>query len=560
MDVEYTEATQEASVKFQWKREDVVSNIVEFDQARRKKSQRQFIKEQGIPRSTFRHWVARKESIDASPGVIDFLESPEGLALIHKIIIAAHFAFTKDGVASIHNVSTFLELSGLSPFVASSYSTQRRVSNKMDELIIEFEKNERPKLIQNMTAKKISLAEDETFHPQICMVAIEPVSNFIIVEKYVQNREGNTWNNVVFEALKDLPAVEVIQVASDEAKGLINHTIKGLNAHHSSDCFHVPHEIGKGTSGPLASNVKRAEKEYEAAGKQTQKEKNLKFSYDTQPKRPPGRRPNFEKKIELAEEKESQAKNDLEKARQNQETVRNAKAEIGKVYHPYDTVTGVKQDSQKVSELLESCFENIKESTSDLSDRCRKRVNKAHRVVKNMVATISFFFSMIELYMDNIQISDRDRHLMHEYLIPGFYLREAARKEKNVDRKNKISEMSQKLLSILTQKDGPFSEYSEDDVIILEKAAKECAQIFQRSSSCVEGRNAQLSLRHHGMHRLSNRCLKAQTIVHNYYTRNRDGTTPAERFFNAKHSDLFEWLLEKMDFPARPRNRLKRVA
>jgi ligand-binding sensor domain-containing protein len=58
----------------------------------------------------------------------------------------------------------------------------------------------------------------------------------------------------------------------------------------------------------------------------------------------------------------------------------------------------------------------------------------------------------------------------------------------------------------------------------------------------------QLTLRHHGIHKLSDRSLKAQTIVHNYYRRNRDGTTPAERFFEAKHIDFFQWLLEKMDF------------
>jgi hypothetical protein len=362
-----------------------------------------------------------------------------------------------------------------------------------------------------------------------------------------------------FEALKDLP-VEVIQVTSDEGKGLINHTIKGLNAHHSSDCFHVPHEIGKGTSGALASAIKKAEKEYETVVKQTQKEISLKETYDNQPKRQPGRRPDFEKKIELVEVQKDQVKSDLEKAIQNQKTVCNAKAEIGKIYHPYNTETGTKQDSQNVSELLESCFKNIKEATSDLSDRCKKRVEKAHRVVQNMVATIAFFFNMIELYMDNIQISDRDRQLMHEYLIPGSYLQEVAPKEKDAKRKLQISELSQELLSVLIQNDGPFSEYSENDIMTLKKAAEECAQIFQRSSSCVEGRNAQLSLRHHGIHRLSAQCLKAQTIVHNYYTRNRDGTTPAERLFNAKHNDLFEWLLEKMDYPARPRNRLKKAA
>jgi hypothetical protein len=559
MSKQYTDSVQVASEKNQWERDDVASKIIDFEQARHKQSQRQFAIEQEVSRSTLQHWLARKESIDASPGLIEFFESPVGTEFVHRIVTAANFIFTKDGVASIHNVSNFLKLSGLSPFVASSYSSQQRVSNKMDDTIIEFEEFVRPQLSQNMPAKKISLAEDETFHPQICAVSMEPVSNFIIVEKYVENREAATWNKVVLQALKDLP-VQVIQVASDEGRGLINHTIKGLNAHHSSDCFHVPHEIGKGTSGALASAVKKAQNEYESRVKQTQKQVNLEEKYDNQPKRPPGRRPDFEKKIALTKDKQDQAQSNLEIARQNQETVRQAKSEIGQVYHPFNTQTGAKQDSHKVSELLESCFENIREATRDLSERCKQRVDKAHRVVKNMVATIAFFFSMIDLYMDNTQISDQDRQLMYDYLIPGFYLQQVARKEKDAERKSQISQISQQLLSILTQQDGPFCEYSENDLKKLEKAAAECAQIFQRSSSCVEGRNAQLSLRHHGIHKLSDRSLKAQTIVHNYYRRNRDGTTPAERFFEAKHIDLFQWLLEKMDYPARPRRHLRIVS
>ena len=65
----------------------------------------------------------------------------------------------------------------------------------------------------------------------------------------------------------------------------------------------------------------------------------------------------------------------------------------------------------------------------------------------------------------------------------------------------------------------------------LEKAARDCAQIFQRSSSCVEGGNAQLALRHQGIHRRSDRHLQALTVMHNYYVRKRDGTTASERFF-----------------------------
>jgi hypothetical protein len=52
---------------------------------------------------------------------------------------------------------------------------------------------------------------------------------------------------------------------------------------------------------------------------------------------------------------------------------------------------------------------------------------------------------------------------------------------------------------------------------LLERVSAECADLFQRSSSCVEGRNAQLALQHHSRHRLSDRKLAALTAVHNYF-------------------------------------------
>ena len=99
--------------------------------------------------------------------------------------------------------------------------------------------------------------------------------------------------------------------------------------------------------------------------------------------------------------------------------MRSAKAEIGQVYHPYNLETGQKQDSETVSDLLADCFDRIHTATADLTDRCKKRVDKAQRVVGGMVATISFFFQMIEIYFENMQLSNRDKVLMYNYLIPG---------------------------------------------------------------------------------------------------------------------------------------------
>jgi hypothetical protein len=126
-------------------------------------------------------------------------------------------------------------------------------------------------------------------------------------------------------------------------------------------------EIGKGTCGALMSKVKKAEKEYEKAIKQIQQIEQEKERFDTADKRPRGRRPHFEKKIELAETQQQQAKESLDQARLNHETVHSAKAEIGKVYHPYNLESGQRQDSETVSSIAyKSHRKNVIERAQEL--------------------------------------------------------------------------------------------------------------------------------------------------------------------------------------------------
>ena len=392
----YNESTELVNGKDKWERVDAGELVSDFETRDQTISQRDFAKMADVPRSTLRYWLARKNSIDAHPALIDFFENPVGIAFLHRLITAAHVSFTKNGTASIHNISDFLEKSGLAPFVASSYSSQRRVSQQLDDNIIQFGEIEAKRLAQQMPKKIITLCEDETFHPEICLVAIEPVSNFILVERYAMDRKTKTWNQAVSDALDGLP-VEVIQVASDEGRSLISHALKGLKVHHSPDCFHVIYEIGRGTCGALMSKVRKAEKEHENLIEQTLKIETEKEKFDCAEKRPRGRRPHFEEKIEKAKQMEQQAKEKLEQARLNHETVVNEKAKIGKVYHPYDLETGQRQDAETVSKLLADSFEKIHNSTMELSDRCKDRVNKAQRVVIDMVATVAFYFKMVDM-------------------------------------------------------------------------------------------------------------------------------------------------------------------
>src|SRR5215813_4069486 len=269
-----------------WDRTTTTSEVVAFEAtAHRDMSQRQFAKERGVPRSTLQHWLSRKATIDADSAVVAFFESPVGLAFLHRLVVATHLVFTQVGPCGIRLVCQFLELSALDRFVAASYGTQQQISQKMQAEISTFAAKEQHRMAQGMSPKKITVCEDETFHPEICLVAIEPVSDFILVEKYARHRDAETWNQAIEQALERLP-VEVIQSTGDEAKGILTHVRDGLGAHHSPDLFHAQHELHKATSLLLRAQVSGMSQRVEQAEQQKQRAKEEYQSYRNGPPRP----------------------------------------------------------------------------------------------------------------------------------------------------------------------------------------------------------------------------------------------------------------------------------
>jgi len=115
----------------------------------------------------------------------------------------------------------------------------------------------------------------------------------------------------------------------------------------------------------------------------------------------------------------------------------------------------------------------------------------------------------------------------------------ASKKAKKSEDRSEISQQADLLISQLN-KNLAWQSLDKKEQIRLTSLAQQCAQIFQRSSSCLEGRNGYLSLRHHGLHHISDRKLGALTVIHNYFIIRPDGTTAAERFFDQKTENLFE--------------------
>jgi transcriptional regulator with XRE-family HTH domain len=540
-------------------RDEIAEKLKKYEEiAQRPLSQRQIAGEIGVPRSTLQRWLKNKENIQSDPEVISFLESPAGLKFLHQIVVSAEFTFSEVGCGSVRLMQTFIEKGGLAPFVAHSYGHERDRLEKMQNLIGEFGDEERERLVPLMPPKDINVVEDETFHPEICLVGMEPVSNFIFIEEYAESRDGKTWTSTMKPGMKDLK-VTVIQAGGDGASGLLKHAKEGLCAHHAPDIFHVLYDISKGMGAPLAAKIRKAAVLQKEA-KQTveawtkNKDEYQKNCLNDSNNFLLGYSEELEAVIAEVKNEEKEAQEALIQAERHKEEYRSAIRAISNAYHPCDLETGLIKNPEIFKKDANKAYEVIEEIAAEagLSDASFKLIKKSKKMIKGLVATLAFFFVYIRSYIKSCDLSNEHEQLVFERLMPTLYIGIAGKKARKSEQRKKLLERSKQLLDEIYETPG-WMGLRECEKAKFTDCAKHCAQMFLRSTSCVEGRNGQLSLRHHNFHALGKRKIKALTVIHNFYIKRKDGTSAAERFFCNKPNDLFNYLIENMPLPARPK-------
>ncbi len=85
----------------------------------------------GIARSTLRDWCGDVPRGDPPTGLTAFARTPEGIAWLHRMVLAAQFSITLRAAGGTRLVSEFLELSGLSAFVGVSDGAQHALNGSM---------------------------------------------------------------------------------------------------------------------------------------------------------------------------------------------------------------------------------------------------------------------------------------------------------------------------------------------------------------------------------------------------------------------------------------------
>ncbi len=490
-----------------------------------------------IPNSTMKSWREQKQN-DEELEV--FIGTPAGANFLEKNILAV-MKISKYGPSGIRGIQEYLRLTELDRFVASSVGALQSFCSRCEEAIVRFGEEQEQQLVVGMAHRKITLGLDEMFRGhRSCLVGMDVVSNYIFLEKFTEDRTAVTWKKTLDKRLQGFD-IEVLQVVSDLC-GAIRLCAKEMQAKHIPDLFHSQQELKRATFGPLASQKKSTQNRLE------QKKRIFEKVIQSPPSIVREKRKWQKREIEELENQCDRLEAEFKNKEERQESAREVFRELGEANHPIDLKTGKIQTASDIEKRFDEQFHVIQTCAkkAKLSRICFDRIEKSRRAFTATIDYLKYFFIFLEAFINGLSLSLVEEKFFREVIFPLSYLRLIWKKSSK-----RVKEKYQHVLDELEAKirAGPWSE---DEKKMLMTSGKELAEMFQRSSSCVEGRNGVLSLNHHRFHRLNPKALRALTVMHNFDVRRWDGTTAAERLFGKKHDKIFDFLVANIRIPGKP--------
>jgi hypothetical protein len=143
---------------------------------------------------------------------------------------------------------------------------------------------------------------------------------------------------------------------------------------------------------------------------------------------------------------------------------------------------------------------------------------------------LTWFWGQVAALLQGLPWTAEEKELFEQKVLAWEYWRQASGRGRDAEHKRRLRERAKRCQNAV-EADPLWSRMAEEHKQQMLALARECAGRWVRSSSCVEGRNGYLSLRHHGRRGLSKKGPATLTVLHNYWIKRPDGTTAAEHFF-----------------------------
>jgi Family of unknown function (DUF6399) len=454
------------------------------------------------------------------------------------------------GACGMRLVGLLVQRTGRNRLVGVSSGTQPQGNRHVEEAMGAYRQEERPRLAHEMPPQERTLPLDDTLTGGLCLVGRDPESHSMVLEHTAAARDHDTWDALMEQALAGLNC-QVIQSTSDEAPGLLAYVEHALGVHHSPDLFHGQHELSTAVSAPMAT-TQRAAAQAEATRKRVHE--SLLNANEEPHQRGPGRRPKGAARLAQGEQEVAAARQAHQRLPAPREQVTQGIRAIGHASHCVDLERGVRRNGTRIAGDLQQPITPIRTMAQEegLSERCMERIEKAERVVPTRQATLEFVSRYGRQQVRQLDLAPPTSYALHAHLLPSFSLDRVA-STRTGTQGEPLRELAARLRTPLFAPGGTWGALHPLAQNPRKAQAARLAEVCQRSSSKVEGRNGDLALRNHQLRGLDlprkRACL---TAVHNFLLTRPDGTTAAERFCGQKPRSMFAAILESVEIPPAP--------
>src|SRR5205814_9016063 len=106
-----------------------------------------------------------------------------------------------------------------------------------------------------------------------------------------------------------------------------------------------------------------------------------------------------------------------------------------------------------------------------------------------LVGCLAWYWTLVRQKLEELDLSKEQEQALRESLMAGYYWEMASDKEKDPQQRQRLKEMALRLKEKAWAKGSLLAALDAAEKKEVEAVARACAELFCRSSSCVEGRN-----------------------------------------------------------------------
>ena len=432
-------------------------------------------------------------------------------------------------------LSLFFKLIRVDTHIGVSPSALRQQLSRMESLLPLFQQ-----CCENSVSdqpRSAVLAMDETFFGEyLILVLMDLSSGYLLLEDISHDRRYDTWFEKATPRLKAL-GLDVNHAVSDRAKALIKLAVTGLDCQSGADLFHAQQDVSKWLGATLGRRHEQAKIQLETAEAMSQKNLN-----------------SVPELVQLVD-----AENAYKRIQEVKADYHENLAGISDDVHPFSLQSDQPSRAEQVISGLEQraqAFEKIALSQT-IADP-KSKMNKFRNQFIDLAANVEAWWLWVMEILVGLSVDEATQYWLIHSLLPTVYWYQQQHKTQNSKQREKYYLAWQRAAKAL-QADAFTATLPENELQRWLEWAEWMARQFHRSSSAVEGRNGYLSQMYHNGRGLTEKRLRALTVIHNYGLKRADGTTAAMRLFGREFPDLFSWLVAEMGELPLPRKSRERV-